>query len=70
MLYRQINAFKPVAKFIPTEHPFTYSALQMQSCQLVGFILYLISFWYKQKYTSFVNSVQILTIEKENKYNM
>lgn len=62
MLYRQINVFKPVAKFIPTEHPLTYGDLQMQSCQQVGFILYLISIWYKQKYTSFVDSVQISTI--------
>lgn len=43
MLDRQINAFKPVAKFIPTEYPFTYGDLQMQSCRQVGFILYLIS---------------------------
>lgn len=49
MLYRQINAFKPVAKFIPTDHPFTNGDLKMQSWQQVGFILYLILLWYKQK---------------------
>lgn len=68
MLYQQITAFKHVAKFIPTKLPFTYGDLQMQSCQQVGFILYLFALWYKQKYTSFVDSVQISTIEKEHSY--